>query len=104
MCPGPIPLVPGQRPTVRLRNGTGDPSLDSSARERVLRAGMDLSVVGNYRHDGVIQTRVVYRDLVLAEAANDLAAALGGGTLFDEKASPVTDLTVVIGADFWPAG
>ena len=104
MFPFPIPLVPGQRPTVRLLNGTGDPSLDSPARERVLRAGMDLSVVGNYRHDGVIQTRVVYRDLVLAEVANDLAAALGGGTLFDEKASPVTDLTVVIGADFWPAG
>ena len=104
MFPFPIPLVPGQRPTVRLLNGTGDPSLDSPARERVLRAGMDLSVVGNYRHDGVIQTRVVYRDLVLAEAANDLAAAVGGGTLFDENASPVTDLTVVIGADFWPAG
>ena len=104
MFPFPIPLVPGQRPTVRLLNGTGDPSLDSPARERVLRAGMDLSVVGNYRHDGVIQTRVVYRDLVLAEAANDLAAALGGGTLFDEKARPVTDLTVVIGADFSPAG
>ena len=104
MFPFPIPLVPGQRPTVRLLNGTGDPSLDSPARERVLRAGMDLSVVGNYRHDGVIQTRVVYRDLVLAEAANDLAAALGGGTLFDEKASPVTDLTVIIGADFWSAG
>ncbi len=104
MFPFPIPLVPGQRPTVRLLNGTGDPSLDSPARERVLRAGMDLSVVGNYRHDGVIQTRVVYRDLALAEAANDLATALGGGTLFDEKASPATDLTVVIGADFWPAG
>jgi hypothetical protein len=104
MFPFPIPLVPGQRPTVRLLNGTGDPSLDSPARERVLRAGVDLAVVGNYRHDGVIQTRVVYRDLALAGAANDLAAALGGGTLFDEKASPVTDLTVIIGADFWSAG
>ena len=50
------------------------------------------------------RTRVVYRDLVLAEAANDLAAAVGGGTLFDENASPVTDLTLVIGADFSPAG
>ena len=104
MFPFPIPLVPGQRPTVRLLNGTGNPSLDSAARERVLRAGVDLSVVGNYRHDGVIQTRVVYRDPALAGAANDLAAVLGGGALFDEKASPVADLTVVIGADFWPAG
>ncbi len=104
MFPFPIPLVPGQRPTVRLLNGTGDPSLDSPARERILRAGVDLSVVGNYRHDGVIQTRVVYRDPGLAGAANDLAAALGGGVLFDENASPVADLTVVIGADFWSAG
>jgi len=104
MFPFPIPLAPGQRPTVRLLNGTGDPSLDSPARERVLRAGVDLSVVGNYRHDGVIQTRVVYRDPALAGAANDLAAALGGGALFDENASPVADLTVVIGADFLPAG
>ena len=104
MFPFPIPLVPGQRPTVRLLNGTGDPSLGSPARERVLRAGVDLAVVGNYRHDGVIQTRVVYRDLALTGVANNLTAALGGGTLFDEKVSPVTDLTVIIGADFWSAG
>ncbi|MCS5677430.1 MAG: LytR C-terminal domain-containing protein [Acidimicrobiales bacterium] len=104
MFPFPIPLVPGQRPTVRLLNGTGDPSFDAPARERVLRAGVDLAVVGNYRHDGVIQTRVVYRDPILAGAANDLAASLGGGVLFDENISPVADLTVVIGADFRPAG
>jgi len=104
MFPFPIPLVPGQRPTVRLLNGTGDPSFDAPARERVLRAGVDLAVVGNYRHDGVIQTRVVYRDPILAGVANDLAAALDGGVLFDENISPAADLTVVIGADFRPAG
>ena len=32
MFPFPIPRVPGQRPSVRLLNGTGDPGLDAPAR------------------------------------------------------------------------
>ena len=100
MFPFPVPLVPGRRPTVRLLNGTGDPSLDAPAREAVLRTGVELAVVGNFRNDGAIQTRVIHRDPALAEEANALAAALGARVLFDQMASPVTDLTVVIGADF----
>jgi len=92
--------VPGLRPSVRLLNGTGDPSVDGPAREAVLRAGVELAVVGNYRNDGAIQTRVIYRDPALEAAAEALAAAIGGGVLFDQYLSPVTDLTVVIGADF----
>ena len=100
MFPFPIPRVPGQRPSVRLLNGTGDPSVDGPAREAVLRAGVDLAVVGNYRNDGVIQTRVLYRDPEREAEAEALAEAIGGGVLFDQYLSPVTDLTVVIGADF----
>ena len=100
MFPFPIPRVPGQRPSVRLLNGTGDPSVDELAREAVLRAGVELAVVGNYRNDGVIQTRVIHRDPGLEAAAEALAAAIGGGVLFDQYLSPVTDLTVVIGVDF----
>jgi len=100
MFPFPIPRVPGQRPSVRLLNGTGDASLDAPAREAVLRAGVELAVVGNYRNDGVIQTRVIHRDPADEAAAEALAAAIGGGVLFDRYLSPVTDLTVVIGADF----
>jgi len=100
MFPFPIPRVPGLRPSVRLLNGTGDPSVDGPSREAVLRAGVELAVVGNYRNDGVIQTRVIHRDPALEAAAEALAAAIGGGVLFDPYLSPVTDLTVVIGADF----
>ena len=100
MFPFPVPLLLGRRPTVRLLNGTGDPTLDAPAREAVLRSGVELAVVGNFRNDGAIQTRVIHRDPALAEEANALAAALGARVLFDEMASPVTDLTVVIGADF----
>lgn len=100
MFPFPIPRVPGLRPSVRLLNGTGDPSVDGPSREAVLRAGVELAVVGNYRNDGVIQTRVIHRDPAQEAAAEALAAAIGGGVLFDQYLSPVTDLTVVIGADF----
>jgi hypothetical protein len=104
MFPFPVPLVPGLRPTVRLLNGTGNPALDAPAREAVLRTGVELAVVGNFRTDGAIQTRVIHRDPALSEEANALAAALGARVLFDEMASPVTDLTVVIGADFHLGG
>ena len=90
--------------TVRLLNGTGDHSTDAAAREAVLRAGVELVVVGNYRTEGAIQTRVLYRDPTHLAAAEDLAAAIGGGVLFEELLSPVTDLTVVIGSDFMPGG
>ena len=100
MFPFPIPRVPGLRPSVRLLNGTGDPSVDRPAREAVLRAGVDLAVVGNYRNDGVIQTRVIHRDPLLESEAEALAESIGGGVLFDPYLSPVADLTVVIGADF----
>ena len=104
MFPVPIPRAPGLRPTVRLLNGTGDHSTDVAAREAVLRAGVELVVVGNYRTEGAIQTRVLYRDPTHLGDAEVLAATIGGGVLFDELLSPVTDLTVVIGSDFRPGG
>ena len=36
----------------------------------------------------------------MADAAAVLAVALGAGVIHDQMASPVADLTVVIGADF----
>lgn len=100
MFPFPISLQPGARPTVRLLNGTGDPALDVVAREVVLTTGVDIAVVGNFRNFDVIQTRVIHRDPTMADAAAVLAVALGAGVIHDEMASPVADLTVVIGADF----
>ena len=100
MFPFPIPLRPGQRSTVRLLNGTGDRSFDVPAREAVRRAGADVIVVGNFRNNYVIQTRVVYRDPEMAERATSLAAALGARVVHDNMVSPVADLTVLIGRDF----
>ena len=100
MFPFPIPTESGSAPTVRLLNGTGDFGIDAYARQVVRAAGVDIAVVGNFRNFNVIQTRVVYREPEMQEAATALAVAIHAGVIFDEAASPAADLTVVIGADF----
>ena len=100
MFPFPIFLPEQERPTVRLLNGSGDFSLDAPARELVRKTGAEITVIGNFRNDHVIQTRVVYRDPKMSDQANALAAALGAGVIYDETVSPVTDLTILIGKDF----
>ena len=102
MFPYPIPVGNADRPTVRLLNGTGDRSVDAVARRAVREAGFEIAVVGNFRNFDAIQTRVLYRDPTLALAAAELAGALRAGVILDEAASPVADLTVVVGADFSP--
>ena len=74
--------------------------IDTYARQVVRAAGVDIAVVGNFRNFNVIQTRVLYRDPEMQEAATALAVAIHAGVIFDEGASPAADLTVVIGADF----
>ena len=66
----------------------------------VMRKGADITVVGNFRNDNVIQTRVVYGDSGMTERAVELAAELGAGVIYDEMVSPVADLTVLVGRDF----
>ena len=100
MFPFPISREPGQRPTVRLLNGSDDPTLDALALDAVRRAGVNVTVIGNFRHDHVIQTRVVYREPEMSESAIRLAAALGARVIQDDMVSPVADLTVLVGKDF----
>lgn len=98
--PFPIPVTPGSRTTVRLLNGHGSFDLDDLARELLVAAGAEVSVIGNFEEFDVIGTRVVYRDPALVNEAARLAVVVGGGTLHDPLLSPVADLTIVMGADF----
>lgn len=98
--PFPIPAVPGSRTTVRLLNGNGDFALDDIARELLVAAGAEVSVVGNHEDFDLIGTRVLYRDPASEAEAARLAAVVGGGTLHDPMLSPAADLTVILGADF----
>ncbi len=98
--PFPIPAVPGSRTTVRLLNGNGDFSADDVARELLVAAGAEVSVVGNHEGFDLIGTRVLYRDSASEAEAARLAVVVGGGTLHDPMLSPAADLTVILGADF----
>ena len=98
--PFPIPAAPGARITVRLLNGHGDFTLDELARQLLVAAGAEVSVVGNHEDFDVIGTRVLYRDPAREAEAARLAVVVGGGTLHDPLLSPAADLTVVLGADF----
>ena len=103
LFPFPIAAVPGERLTVRLINGTGDFTLDSIARKQIVSAGAEIIVVGNSESFDVQESKVVYRDPMVAEEAEVLGAQLGFPVEFNELISPVTEVTVVIGADFVPA-
>ncbi|MEE3252228.1 MAG: LytR C-terminal domain-containing protein [Actinomycetota bacterium] len=98
--PFPIPAVQGSRTTVRLLNGNGDFSIDDVARELLVAAGAEVSVVGNHEDFDLIGTRVLYRDPISEAEAARLAVVVGGGTLHDPLLSPAADLTVILGADF----
>ena len=65
-----------------------------------VKAGAEIIVVGNSESFDVQESKVVYRDLMVAEEAEVLGAQLGFPVEFNELISPATEVTVVIGADF----
>ena len=100
LFPFPIAAVPGDRLTVRLMNGTGDSTVDSLARKHVISAGVEIVVIGNMERFDFQESKVVYRDPLIAEAVESLGTELGFRVEFNELISPVAEVTVVIGADF----
>ncbi|CAI8290489.1 MAG: Uncharacterised protein [Acidimicrobiales bacterium AG-410-I20] len=100
LFPFPIAAVPGDRLTVRLMNGTGDFSLDSLARKHVISAGAEIVVVGNMETFDFEESKVIYRNPLIAQEVESLGRELGFIVEFDELISPVSEVTVVIGADF----
>ena len=103
LFPFPIAAIPGERLTVSLINGTGDFTVDPIARKQIISAGAEIIVVGNNESFDVQESKVIYRDHVVAEEAEIFAAELGLPVEFNELISPVTEVTVIIGADFVPA-
>ena len=103
LFPFPIAAIPGERLTVRLINGTGDFTVDSIARKQIVSVGAEIIVVGNNESFDVQESKVIYRDPMVAEEAETFGAQLGLPVEFNELISPVTEVTVIIGADFAPA-
>ena len=100
MFPFPAPTEGDLRATIRLLNGTDDPSLSAEMQKLIRENDGNITVIGNFRSFNVIQTRVVYKDFQMKSKAEKLAAAIGAHVIKDEMVSPVADLTVLIGRDF----
>ena len=100
MFPFPAPTEGDLRATIRLLNGTDDPSLSAQMQKLIRENDGNITVIGNFRSFNVIQTRVVYKDSQMKPKAEKLAAAIGAPVIKDEMVSPVADLTVLIGRDF----
>ena len=100
MFPFPAATENDRRATVRLLNGTDDPSLSAEMQGLLRENDTNVTVIGNFRSFNVIQTRVVYKDSEMQSEAVRLAAAIGAHVIKDELVSPVADLTVLIGRDF----
>ena len=98
--PFPAATENDRRATVRLLNGTDDPSLSAEMQGLLRENDANVTVIGNFRSFNVIQTRVVYKDSEMQSEAVRLAAAIGAHVIKDELVSPVADLTVLIGRDF----
>ena len=100
LFPFPISAVPGERLTVRLINGTGDFTVDPIARKQIVSAGAEIIVIGNNESFDVQESKVIYRDPLVAEEVEVFGVHLGIPVEFNELISPVTEVTVIIGADF----
>ena len=100
LFPFPIAAIPGERLTVRLINGTGDFTVDPIARKQIVSAGAEIIVVGNNESFDVQESKVIYRDPMVAEEVEIFGTKLGLPVEFNELISPVAEVTVIIGADF----
>ena len=99
LVPWPIPAKSFVRPTVRLLDGIGDPSVRDDLVGDIVAAGGAVTVVGNAGEFGVARTVVAYHRAEMDSAAADLASLLGVEPVLLDNPDPSTDVTITIGLD-----
>lgn len=107
LLPFPKPAAPGERPRVRLLDGVGDRDelLDYST--SLVRAGAQVTVIGNAAEFDVDITRIVVHDGDARDEAEQFAQVLGAGRIetdipdaaAEDLPETIFDVTVVIGSD-----
>ena len=100
--PFPVSAFPGARPRVRVLDGVGAPGLAARVAREAVRAGGQVTVLGNADEFGAPTSAIVYYDPALTASAQVLADALGTGPP-ERRTGPnpddLVDLTVVAGTD-----
>jgi hypothetical protein len=89
------------RPRVRVLNGTGELELAQRVSEKLVPAGIEVTLTGNANPLGQRQTQVIYYDANKRAMAEKVRAALGVGILVrNRNETDVVDVTVIVGKDF----
>lgn len=89
------------RPRVRVLNGTGELELAQRVSEKLIPAGIEVTLTGNANPLGQKQTQVIYYDANKRAMAEKVRVALGVGILVrNRNATDVVDVTVIVGKDF----
>jgi hypothetical protein len=100
--PFPIAARPGARPRVRVLDGVGVEGLALQAARDAVRAGGQVTVIGNADRFDADESRIVYFDPAVAAAAEDVAEAFGIDDVQRSQGpnpNDLVDLTVVVGQD-----
>jgi polyisoprenyl-teichoic acid--peptidoglycan teichoic acid transferase len=93
----------GDRASVRILNGTGEPGLAQAVTSVLVPAGAEITVVGNADNFDYEETQVVFYDQAEEAVAERLRDALGAGeVVFSRVPNDAVDVTVVVGSDFEP--
>ena len=100
--PFPVAAEPGDRLRVRVLDGVGAEGLALRGARDVVRAGGQVTSIGNADRFGAEVSRVVYFDESLSDEVADLAAFLGIDEVRREDGpnpNDLVDVTVVVGED-----
>ena len=104
--PFPVAAAPGDRLRVRVLDGVGAGGLALRGARDVVRAGGQVTVIGNADRFGADVSRVVFFDESLSDEVADMAAFLGIDEVQREDGpnpNDLVDVTVVVGEDLGAA-
>lgn len=99
VVPFPVSAYPGQRPRIRILNGTADTTQAAIVAPDLAGLGAEVSLIGNATSFDVVDTGVVYSDEAFADVAQRIAEFLGTTATQTDVPSDATDIDVVLGAD-----
>lgn len=103
LVPFPAGAQPGDRPLVRVLDGSGRAEVLAPAVRRVAAGGGQVTMIGNADQFGEETTRVVISDESVVEAAEAVVDALGVGSVqVNDQIDDSDGIIVILGADFAP--
>jgi hypothetical protein len=95
--------IDGSRPRVEILNGVGTVGLAQAVAARIVPVGAEVRLTGNWPGFGIPATQVVYYRDRDRRAAQVILDAVGVGTIRKAgRAVGITDVTIIVGADFEP--